>query len=64
MPSVPYLRRQYGAGFRTPRTPRRLKTRFLPLPTSLEWVRYYAQVGTDREFLLALFLLIRGQALV
>lgn len=56
--SVPGFRRQYGVAGCTPRTvaiygPAKLEP--LPVPTDLDWVRFYASVGTDGEFLVALF---------
>lgn len=56
--SVPVVRRQYGVAARTPKTvaiyrPARLSA--LPVPSNLDWVRYYAGAGTDWEFLAALF---------
>lgn len=55
--SVPVVRRQYGLAARTPRTwiYKPLKLEPLPVPTPLQWVRYYANVGTDYDFLMSCF---------
>lgn len=54
---MPVLRRQYGVAVRTPRSwvYKSAKLQPLPVPTSRQWVRYYAFVGSDYDFLMSLF---------
>lgn len=52
---MPVVRRQYGVADRTPRSwlykPAKLQP--LPVPTAFNWLCYYANVGTNFDFLMS-----------